>query len=73
MLASSPEGAAAAVDWLERFYGSADQRDEAVMRQRGGMPLTAWQAFIADTATRQVPRLCKAAGCMFGRGGHVRA
>ena len=54
MLASGPGGAHAAEEWLDRYYGTADQRDDAVLRQRDGSPLTAWQAFIADTATRQV-------------------
>ena len=53
MLASGPGGARSAEEWLDRYYGTADQRDDAVLRQRDGSPLTAWQAFVADTATRQ--------------------
>ena len=53
MLARGPGGARVAGEWLDQYYGTADQRDDAVLRQRDGSPLTAWQAFIADTATRQ--------------------
>ena len=53
MLASGPGGAHEAEGWLDRYYGTADQRDDAVTRQRDGTPLTAWQGFIADTALRQ--------------------
>ena len=62
MLASGHGGAHAAEEWLDCYYGTADQRDDAVLRQRDGSPLTAWQAFVSDTAMRQA-RLVSSLPC----------
>lgn len=44
----------AAIRWLDGFYGTADEQDEAVLRLRDGRYCTPWESFVTDAKLRQV-------------------